>query len=282
MGIYFSKDYMVSRPKFFNFLFAIIMLISVPSVTSAAIVKCVDSNGNITYAVDSCPDGYRVVKSCSEDAAIELSLPKNDPAEKATDKTTAPIKVNGNANIFGYVIWKYNDFIGKKADVGAKVWLFRKFDDGNHYLDPHIFDRDSSLKEKGVYFTTVDLQGKYRISNLPSGIYDMLIVSAATRRNILIKFDPSIDYMAEHKRFMQSYRNSHDAAKGLQFLDRAIAHLNYYHFKEDILKPRFKYQDYKTAALLAIGLNKYEIKFALKLEEGCSIEINKDFGLTYY
>lgn len=217
------------------------------------------------------------------DSYKDQSFIKNTTPTSISDSQEKFVNVNGNSEISGYVIWKYNDFVGQKSDVGSEVWAFRRLGNGNHYLSPRIFDSNSSVKEKGVYFTTVDLQGKYKISNLPAGIYDLLIVSAATKRNILVKFNPSTDYMAKHTRLMRSYMSSSSRSnKKLQLLSDAISNLNYYHFKEDILKSRFRRRDYKTAGLLALKVNKFEVKFKIKLGKGSSVEINKDFGLTNY
>ena len=61
-----------------TFLLIIMTLLSMPLPSLGAIVKCVDPDGKVSFAVDSCPDGYRVVESFSEKTTINFSQPKSE------------------------------------------------------------------------------------------------------------------------------------------------------------------------------------------------------------
>ena len=85
-------------------------------------------------------------------------------------------------SVQGTVSWKYNDFVGSRPDVGAKVYLFSKNykeNKGKTYL------YSSSRPDDGLYFQTVDKDGKYILNDIPTGSYYLLIVSENTNRDIV-------------------------------------------------------------------------------------------------
>ena len=57
------------------------ILLSIPLSPLAAIVKCVDPDGKVIFAVDSCPYGYRIVESFSENTTINFSQPKSEDSK---------------------------------------------------------------------------------------------------------------------------------------------------------------------------------------------------------
>ena len=88
----------------------------------------------------------------------------------------------------GLVSWQYNEFVGTKPDVGAKIFLFP--------TRPHskIKDEDVVSFALGIipeenkneyYFAKANGNGNYTISNVKPGNYLVLIISENTNRNIL-------------------------------------------------------------------------------------------------
>ena len=85
-------------------------------------------------------------------------------------------------SVQGTVSWKYNDFVGSRPDVGAKVYLFSE-----NYKEKKgkLYEYNSSRPDDGLYFQTVDKDGKFILNDIPSGSYYLLIVSENTNRDIL-------------------------------------------------------------------------------------------------
>ena len=194
----------------------------------------------------------------------------------------------GTCTIRGNVVWQYNRYVGTKADVGAKVLLLRRFEPKLELM-PLLDETD---RDKGVYVTEVDLLGKYEIGDLPPGSYDLLVLSKNTTRNFTIKFDPLLDY-AEHNKLateqlvrraekMIAGEDSEDPASEFAKNSEGIEYLNYGMFKDYILVPHFAEKDYKAAAVILLRTNKFSVHGKVKLISGESLEINADFGNTYF
>lgn len=67
-------------------------------------------------------------------------------------------------NLTGNVYWKYNEYVGNKADSGSEIKLI-------------AFDK----KQKDTIFqTTADLNGNYAINDIPPGRYFLIIESKNT------------------------------------------------------------------------------------------------------
>jgi hypothetical protein len=193
----------------------------------------------------------------------------------------------GTCTIRGNVVWKYNEYVGTKADVGAKVLLLRRFEP-KLSLSPLL---DKTDRDKGAHVTEVDMLGKYEIGGLPPGSYDLLILSKNTTRKFTIKFDPLLDY-AEHNKAatermvrraekMIAGQDSENPASEISDISDGIEYLNYEMFKEYILIPHFAEKDYEVVAALLLRTNKFLVRGKLKLVAGESLEINADFGNTY-
>lgn len=94
----------------------------------------------------------------------------------------------GEGTAEGTITWQYNNFVGTKGDVGAKVILVRDpFDSTVSKLDATEskmlsggFPEDES-SANGVYSAEADGFGKFMIDGIPSGSYAVLIFSSKTR-----------------------------------------------------------------------------------------------------
>lgn len=67
--------------------------------------------------------------------------------------------------VSGNAFWKYNDYVGNKADAGSRVCLFTK----------------DTTKEP--LETQCDVQGNFRFDNVPEGTYLIAIISENTKDN---------------------------------------------------------------------------------------------------
>jgi hypothetical protein len=69
---------------------------------------------------------------------------------------------NGNySSLSGNVSWKYNDYVGNKADVGSEITLISM----------------DTIRGVLKYESTADLQGNYKIENVLPGVYFLIIKS---------------------------------------------------------------------------------------------------------
>ncbi len=79
---------------------------------------------------------------------------------------TYPKSINGDyGTMTGNVFWKYNDFVGNRADTGAEVVLYS--------LD--------TIRSGLKYEAKVDLQGKYKFDKVLSGNYFLIVRSENVR-----------------------------------------------------------------------------------------------------
>jgi len=104
--------------------------------------------------------------------------------QNQTASSNQNIKTGG---VKGSVTWQYNNYIGTKPDVGAKIYLFRHStkDKYNNIsaLDINRFQRGRSFEELGLFVATANGFGNYEIINLPADRYTVLLVSENTTRS---------------------------------------------------------------------------------------------------
>lgn len=94
---------------------------------------------------------------------------------------SACIKHKGNLN--GTVSWKYNEYVGFRADVGSAVYLFSKNNDALPYQ------------------TKVDLMGNFKFENIPTGNYLLIIIS----ENSSNKESETLKYLAQNSFYLKDY-----------------------------------------------------------------------------
>lgn len=105
---------------------------------------------------------YSVVNSKDEEVKLKVSFFLN---KDFTVKKTGTKSINGEyGGLAGNVFWKYNDYVGNKPDSGSEITLIS--------LD--------SLRAGTKFETTADLQGNYKLDNVLSGSYLLVIRSKNT------------------------------------------------------------------------------------------------------
>lgn len=188
-----------------------------------------------------------------------------------------PCTIHGNV-----VIWGYNEYVGIKADVGAKVILMRRSNEPLKF-DPALV-HTSTDKTKGVYVTQVNMVGEYEFTDIPSGTYDLLILSKSTNRRGLVELNPcdSVDELMRKADQLMPKVDEHWILGKPKIRD-SLEVKKFAVFKENILIPHFSERDYENVTVVLLGRNnKYEVKGQIKLVPGDVKEINVDFGNTYW
>ncbi|MFG0212381.1 hypothetical protein ACFU8X_04710 [Brevibacillus porteri] len=142
----------------------------------------------------------------------------------------------------GTITWQYNDFVGTKPDVNAKILLIRTDFDKNTITDVEegVFAIGLAPKNSGLFAAKANGYGNYELGNLPVGEYHVLVVSAQTTRNIDLPVD---EYpITKLKPYIQ------------------------------------KWDDFLSLSLMD---KKYQVS-TITIEEGQTLDLSHDFGNTYF
>ena len=125
-------------------------------------VISVDNNGKVTAK----SEGDAVIKVEADNGILAVC--------------TATVKVK-TGSVTGTVTYKYNSYVGNKADTGATVFLISKT--VTSLPDSVGLGLTSSLPD-GCFGTKVDGAGNYTIDNVPVGEYYLVIISKNTNEKM--------------------------------------------------------------------------------------------------
>lgn len=169
-----------------------------------------------------------------------MPTPIQTPVQQPQVQT--PVQPVGQGNLKGTITWQYNNFVGTKGDVGAKIFLIPTNFNKNKVTDNQA-DMFAMIGEcpnnSGLFFGKADGYGNYIINNIPTGEYILLIVSAKTTRN----FTEPIDL-----------------------------------YTKSLLTPVVK--DYNKFEILNLSINKYNI-LKININKGDVNNFSHDFGNTF-
>ncbi|MFI8715769.1 hypothetical protein [Brevibacillus brevis] len=186
--------------------------------------------------------------SSEENGATDAAMPTAYPVETAGQPSNVEEQVARTAlpaqkgALKGTITWQYNDFVGTKPDVNAKILLIRTDFDKNTITDVEegVFAIGLAPKNSGLFAGKANGYGNYEIGNLPVGEYHITIVSAQTNRNIMLPVD---EYpITKLKPYIQKW----DAFLSMSLLDK-----------------------------------KYHVA-TITIEEGQTLDFSHDFGNTYF
>ena len=196
-------------------------------------------------------------------------------------------KNNFMCNLSGYVIWEFNEYVGKKPDIGSTLYLFRSFKP-NRYLDiKRVYSKETS-RENGIFIKEVGVDGKYIMNDIPPGEYDLLVVSKSTKRNIFIEYGSNVDHSERYESFMRLTNESlnqlqkerenrpGDNANVVELeqyiktinelqaifninTHSTLAHLDYSRLQKNILKKHFASKNHLTFVHLILNVNKFKV-----------------------
>ncbi len=91
------------------------------------------------------------------------------------------------------ITWQYDDYVGTKADVGARILLApasKKISDADAGIIYHVFSVAGSHKRYGLQQGDADGDGHIYIDSLPAGRYNALILSGTTLRDSQAPLEP--------------------------------------------------------------------------------------------
>lgn len=74
----------------------------------------------------------------------------------------------------GLISWKYNNFVGNRGDTGAKIFAVNL---EIHEPSDSLIDTNATQGTNGIWISTVDGNGNYKIDKIPCGNYAVFIVS---------------------------------------------------------------------------------------------------------
>lgn len=89
----------------------------------------------------------------------------------------------GYGSVEGVVTWQYNDFVGTKGDVNAKIFLVPTTVDFSLVSLEDVqnfFTEGYALTNARSYFTKADGYGNYSFRQIPEGSYVLIMLSANT------------------------------------------------------------------------------------------------------
>lgn len=135
--------------------------------------------------------------SSEENGATDAAMPAAYPVETQGQQSNAvgqveqPALPTPKGSLKGTITWQYNDFVGTKPDVNAKILLIRTDFDKNTITDVEegVFAIGLAPKNSGLFAGKANGYGNYEIGNLPVGEYHIMIVSAQTTRDIMLPVD---------------------------------------------------------------------------------------------
>ncbi|GAB1530087.1 MULTISPECIES: hypothetical protein [Brevibacillus] len=186
--------------------------------------------------------------SSEENGATDVAMPAAYPVETQGQQSNAvgqveqPALPTPKGSLKGTITWQYNDFIGTKPDVKAKILLIRTDFDKNTITDEEeaMFAFTNAPKNSGLYGARANGYGHYEIGNLPVGEYHIIVVSGQTRRDLP---QPVDEYFTNK------------------------------------IKPYVR--QWKDFTLLSLEINKYETS-TISIEENQTLDFSHDFGNTFY
>ncbi|MED1800828.1 hypothetical protein [Brevibacillus porteri] len=123
------------------------------------------------------------------DVAMPAAYPVETPGQQSNEggqvaRTELPTEKGA---LKGTITWQYNDFVGTKPDVNARIYLIPTDFDKNTItdLEEGMFAYDTiAPKGSGLYAAKANGYGNYEIGNVPAGEYHILVVSKQTIRNV--------------------------------------------------------------------------------------------------
>lgn len=210
---------------------------------------------------------------------LDKDFKVNEPSTKS---------INGDyGTITGNAYWKYNNYVGNKADAGAEVFLYS--------LD--------TIRGNIKYETTADVQGNYKLEKVLPGRYLLIVRSKNATdcperhiQNLVIYADKMKQLFGFN---IDKYKTQLDEINKLDSTYTAILLDNneskygglfnkidkYTTIEEEMRKKSAQLiesfpDDFKTKIKLYTGYsNAYDFT-TIEIEEGKTKNVNTDFGIT--
>lgn len=128
-------------------------------------------------------------------STIANSNPTEEKEEITTPKPTPTVPIESKkGNLTGSVSYFYNNYVGYKPDVNARITIISYETDYKKYTNDELFyfarDGIKLNATERFYTTRVDVSGNFNFTKIPVGKY-LLIVSSKGRASIDYNKEPS-------------------------------------------------------------------------------------------
>lgn len=123
-----------------------------------------------------------LLKNEKFEKALNIFESLKDYKDSETKKKEARIEYckRNTGTMSGMISWKYNNFIGNRVDTGARIFAINL---EIHEAKDALIDMNAEQGTNGIWISTADGNGNYKIDKMPCGNYAVFIVSNNTNGN---------------------------------------------------------------------------------------------------
>ena len=126
--------------------------------------------------------GNELLKNKKYDSALNIFKDIEDYKDSKSKFKEAKIGYGKEhtGTMSGLISWKYNNFVGNRGDTGAKIFAVNL---ETHEATDSLIDMNAPQGTNGIWISTADGNGNYKIDKIPCGNYAVFIVSNNTNGN---------------------------------------------------------------------------------------------------
>ncbi len=123
-----------------------------------------------------------LLKNEKFEKALNIFESLKDYKDSETKKKEARIEYckRNTGTMSGMISWKYNNFVGNRGDTGARIFAINL---EIHEAKDALIDMNAEQGTNGIWISTADGNGNYKIDKMPCGNYAVFIVSNNTNGN---------------------------------------------------------------------------------------------------
>ena len=123
-----------------------------------------------------------LLKNEKFEKALNIFESLKDYKDSETKKKEARIEYckRNTVTMSGMISWKYNNFVGNRGDTGARIFAINL---EIHEAKDALIDMNAEQGTNGIWISTADGNGNYKIDKMPCGNYAVFIVSNNTNGN---------------------------------------------------------------------------------------------------
>ncbi len=126
--------------------------------------------------------GNELLKNKKYDSALNIFKDIEDYKDSKSKFKEAKIGYGKEhtGTMSGLISWKYNNLVGNRGDTGAKIFAVNL---ETHEATDSLIDMNAPQGTNGIWISTADGNGNYKIDKIPCGNYAVFIVSNNTNGN---------------------------------------------------------------------------------------------------
>ena len=122
----------------------------------------------------------------------------------------------------GMVSWKYNNFVGNRGDTGAKIFAINL---EMHEAKDALIDMNAEQGTNGIWISTADGNGNYKIDKMPCGNYAVFIVSNNTNGNYP-EYDTLNSIISEKEWITMETINNKTFIRSIKYYENVLINAN--------------------------------------------------------